>query len=487
MNLTQFSAGKLKQMLDGGEITAREILLSVLGEIDNREDEIQAYLYIRDKDELLAEADEIDRRRSQGDRIGELGGLPIAVKDNICTKKILTTCASRILENFIPPYDAFVIERLRAADGIILGKTNMDEFAMGSSTEFSTVKVTHNPYNGEYVPGGSSGGSASAVAARETILALGSDTGGSIRQPASFCGIVGLKPTYGLVSRYGLIAYASSLDQIGTFSNNVSDAALMLKVIAAHDPKDSTSLDKEAPDYLSLIDENRSFSVGVPKEYFGSGLDQEVRQSVNTAIDLLKTSGHKIIPIDLPYSEYAIPVYYIIAGSEASSNLSRFDGVRYGYRAPKSDNILDMYLGSRSRGFGDEVKKRIMLGTYALSAGYYDAYYLKAAKVRTLIAADFAAAFKQCDVIAHPVAPTAAYKIGEKTADPLSMYLGDIYSVTANLAGLPAISIPCGLTKNRLPIGIQLAAKPLGETTLLSAAKKLESLLAAAQIWPSNI
>ena len=472
MKLSEITACELKKLLASGETSCVEIMKSVIEEIDNREGEIQAYILIRDKNELIAEADKVDNRRQAGEKIGALAGLPIAIKDNICTKDIATTCGSKILKNFIPPYEATVVEKIKNADGIIIGKTNMDEFAMGSSTENSAEKITSNPAGSEYVPGGSSGGSAAAVAAGECILAIGSDTGGSIRQPASFCGVVGLKPTYGKVSRYGLVAYGSSLDQIGPICKEVKDASLLYNVIAGHDPKDSTSLNVE--------DENKDikkiFNIGVPKEYFSEGLDSEVQQSVEKIIELLRTAGHSIEQISLPHTEYAVPTYYLIACAEASSNLARYDGVGYGHRANDPTDIIDMFSRSRSEGFGAEVKRRIMLGTYVLSAGFYDAYYLKAQKVRTLIANDFKTAFETCDVIINPVAPTPAFKIGEKTSDPLEMYLGDIYSVTANLAGLPAISVPCGKTKSGLPIGVQLSAKPLDESLLLSAAEQIESL-----------
>ena len=480
MDLAQMTAGELKALLADGRTSSREVMSAVLQEIDRRESDVQAFISVRDGDELLAEADAVDQRRGRGENVGVLAGLPVAIKDNICTEGVATTCASRMLENFVPPYDATVVQKIRAADGIVLGKTNLDEFAMGSSTENSAMHTTRNPHNLECVPGGTSGGSAAAVAANETILAVGSDTGGSIRQPASFCGVVGLKPTYGRVSRYGLVAHGSSLDQIGPLTKDVRDCALLLQVLAGHDPRDSTSIDAPVPDYLEEMDDGQSLRIGAPEECFGAGLDDEVRTAVERAIDLFREQSHEVVPVHMPHTEYSVATYYIIVAAEASSNLARYDGVHYGFRAEGASNIIDLMSETRSQGFGPEVKRRIMLGTYALSAGYYDAYYLKASKVRRLIAQDFEAAFECCDVIAHPVAPTPAFKIGEKTNDPLAMYLGDIYSVIANLVGLPAISIPCGRTKDGLPVGVQLAARSLAEPQLLAAARRLESLLGDA-------
>jgi aspartyl-tRNA(Asn)/glutamyl-tRNA(Gln) amidotransferase subunit A len=478
------TASQLKSLLAAEQTSCREIMQATLDEIERQEPRIQAFISLRDRQTLLVEADAVDQRRRRGEPVGTLAGLPVTVKDNICTKDIPTTCASRILADFLPPYDATVVRRIREADGIIVGKTNMDEFAMGSSTENSATKVTHNPHDLERVPGGSSGGCAASIAAFESLMGLGSDTGGSIRQPASFCGVVGIKPTYGRVSRYGLIAFASSLDQIGVLARDVADTALLLGVIAGHDPMDSTSLDVPVPDYIKkALDLKQPLRIGMPKEYYGPGVDAEVRESVQHAICLLEENGHAIVEVSLPHTEYSIPTYYIVACAEASSNLARYDGCQYGFRAEGVANIIEMVSETRAQGFGPEVKRRIMLGTYALSAGYYDAYYKKAAKVRRLIASDFETAFESCDVIAHPVAPTAAFRIGEKVDDPLAMYLGDIFSVTANLAGLPAISVPCGKTKAGLPIGVQFAAKPLGEPAVLSAAQRLESLLASANIW----
>jgi aspartyl-tRNA(Asn)/glutamyl-tRNA(Gln) amidotransferase subunit A len=403
-------------------------------------------------------------------------GMPIAVKDNICTERVLTTCGSRMLANFVPPYDATVIARLRAQGYLLIGKTNLDEFAMGSSTEHSAFGPTRNPWNLSCVPGGSSGGSAAAVAAEECVAALGSDTGGSIRQPAAFCGVVGLKPTYGRVSRFGLVAFASSLDQIGPITRDVTDAAILLNVIAGHDPLDATSADCPAPDYTRALKKKdlKKLTVGVPREFFGEGLDPEVEQAVWTAIDLLKTLGGEIREISLPTTRYAVAIYYLIATAEASSNLARFDGVRYGLRAKQANDLMDMYLKTRQEGFGPEVKRRIMLGTYALSAGYYEAFYGKAQAARTLTKRDFDNAFTEVDVIATPVTPTPAFKLGEKSEDPLKMYLSDIYTIPVNLAGLPAIAVPCGFSKAGLPIGLQLIGRPFAEDTILRAAYAYE-------------
>jgi aspartyl-tRNA(Asn)/glutamyl-tRNA(Gln) amidotransferase subunit A len=486
MNLSHMPAHQLKLLLDKGDVSCRDIMLSVLETIETKEIEVRAYINIRDKTVLLSEADQVDARRLKGEQIGVLAGLPIAIKDNICTKHLPTTCSSKMLRNYIPPYNATAIEQIHASDGIVLGKTNMDEFAMGSSTENSAMQVTRNPRNLDYVPGGTSGGSAASVAANETILALGSDTGGSVRQPASYCGVVGMKPTYGRVSRYGLIAYASSLDQIGVLSKDVQDAALLMNVIAGYDPKDSTSINTYVPKYLEESSEGRVFKVGIPEEYFGVGLNEEVRQSIERAISLLENDGHEIIPISLPHTKYVVPAYYLIACSEASANLARYSGVGYGYRAEGCTTTSEMMFKTRAQGFGPEVRRRIMLGTYALSAGYYDAFYRKASQVRTLIRQDFEEAFKMCDLIVHPVAPETAFKIGTKTSDPLTMYLVDIYSVSANMAGIPAISIPCGRSKSGLPIGIQIAGKHFAESTILDAAYRLECLLKDSKIWTNE-
>ena len=460
--LAEMTACDLKVLLDRREISCVEVMQSVLGEIRAKETDIHAFITLRDEADLLRDAAAVDTRRRRGENIGPLVGLPVAVKDSIITKGLRTTAGSRMLEHFIPPYDATVIRKIREADGIILGKTNCDEFCMGSTTENSAYGPTRNPHDLTRVPGGTSGGSAAAVAAHMTILALGSDTGGSVRQPASFCGVVGLKPTYGRVSRFGLIAYGSSLDQIGPITKSVEDAALLLSVISGHDPLDSTSLN------LPPTSPDRKLRIGIPQEYFGPGLDPEVRTAIESALARMERDGHTLVEVRLPHTEYAIPTYYLIACAEASANLARFDGVRYGHRTPEPPGLQEMYARTRSEGFGEEVKRRIVLGTYVLSAGYYDAYYLRAQKTRTLIRHDFEEAFKVCDIIANPVAPTTAYKLGEKTDDPLAMYLGDIYSVMANLTGLPAISRPVDLSRSNLPTGIQFTARSLDDAKLSS-------------------
>jgi aspartyl-tRNA(Asn)/glutamyl-tRNA(Gln) amidotransferase subunit A len=439
-----------------------------------REDpEIGAFLTLCEE-RALAQAAQIDQMAAEGIPLPPLAGVPVAIKDVMVTAGVRTTAGSKILDNFIPPYDCTAVARLEAAGAVILGKLNCDEFAMGSSTENSAYHPVHNPRDKSRVPGGSSGGSAAAVAASMAVATLGSDTGGSIRQPASFCGVVGLKPTYGRVSRYGLIAFASSLDHIGPFANTVKDVALMLRTIAGRDPMDSTSADVPVPDYVAELEKPiQSLRVGVAKEYFGEGLDPEVRAAVEAAIQKLAELGCEIVPVSLPHTEYAIPTYYIVATAEASSNLARFDGVRYGFRANAS-NLSQMYRETRDGGFGMEVKRRIMLGTYALSAGYYDAYYLKAQKVRALLTRDFDEAFKKVDVIAAPTAPTPAFKLGEKVGDPLAMYLADIYTVTANLAGIPGISVPCGENGEGLPIGLQIFGRWFDEATLLRVAHSFE-------------
>jgi aspartyl-tRNA(Asn)/glutamyl-tRNA(Gln) amidotransferase subunit A len=482
MTLASKPVWQLKLLLEKKDITCVEIMQSVLSEIDRQEKDIHSYLFIRDKADLIADAESMDKKRDSGAILGPLSGIPIAIKDNICTKNITTTCASQILQGHRPIYNATVIDKIRQADGIIIGKTNMDEFAMGSSTENSSFHPTHNPNQLNTVPGGSSGGSAAAVAANECIIAIGSDTGGSIRQPAAFCGVVGLKPTYGRVSRYGLIAYGSSLDQIGPIAKDVRDTALMAQVISGYDPKDSTSLNTETHDYLSLLESSDPLTIGVPEEYLGEGLDASVKEHILAAIELMKDIGHKVISVRCPYSEYAIPAYYIIASAEASSNLARYDGCRYGFRAPDIKDIQSLFTETRHQGFGPEVKRRIMLGTYVLSAGYYDAYYNKAAKVRNLIAQDMSNIFKQCDVIMHPSTPTPAFQFGENSDDPLAMYMQDVFTVNANLAGVPAMNIPCGRVGN-LPIGVHLVADKLNETRLFQAAIQLEKILNTSGKW----
>ena len=436
------------------------------------DEKIHAYITVC-RDSAVKEAEAADKRIKEGDAT-PLTGVPIAIKDIFCTKDVRTTCASRILENFVPPYDATVVRKLKEAGAVILGKLNMDEFAMGSSTENSAFFPTLNPWDTKRVPGGSSGGSAAAVAAGECAASIGTDTGGSIRQPASLCGVTGLKPTYGRVSRFGMIAFASSLDQGGPITKDVTDCAIMLKIIAGHDPLDSTSMDAPVPDYTAALKkEIKNIRIGIPKEYFIEGLDKDVSEAIKDAIGVFKKAGAELVDITLPHTEYAISVYYLVATAEASSNLARYDGVKYGLRVADK-GLLDMYKLTRDAGFGAEVKRRIMLGTYSLSAGYYEAYYKKASEMRTLIKMDFEEAFKKCDIILTPTSPTAAFKLGEKIADPLTMYLSDIFTISCNLAGIPGISVPCGFTKENLPVGLQLLGKPLDEATLLRAAYNYE-------------
>lgn len=473
MQLHYLTAHELRTMFRRKQVSAEEVWRAFFKRIDAVENKLKAYLTIT-RENALAQAREIDRRLAGGHEIPPLGGIPVAIKDNFCTEGVRTTCASKILYNFISPYSATVIKKIIASGAVILGKTNMDEFAMGSSTENSGFFPTSNPWDLERVPGGSSGGSAVAVAAGEAALALGSDTGGSIRQPASFCGVVGLKPTYGVVSRFGLVAFASSLDQIGPLTRDVTDCALIMNVIAGHDRLDSTSVPRPVPDYTSYLQNDiRGLKIGVPKEYMGEGISSPVRQVIEQALVTLTGLGAKIEETSLPHSEYALPAYYLIAPAEASSNLARYDGVRYGYRAEGAADIVDMFMKTRSLGFGPEVKRRIMLGTYALSAGYYDAYYLKALKVRTLIKQDFDQAFEQYDVLLSPTAPSPAFRKGEKIADPLQMYMSDICTLAVNLAGLPGMSIPAGFVDG-LPVGMQLIGKPFDEGTLLRVAYTFE-------------
>ena len=473
MRLYDKPAHVLHDMLVNKEITSVELTQDVLSRIDEVEGDVEAYLTIT-REEALAQAEAVDKKIAAGEKISFLEGIPGAIKDNICTKGVKTTCASKILEHFVPPYDATVMTKIKEENPVILGKVNMDEFAMGGSTENSAYHVTHNPWNLDCVPGGSSGGSAAAVAAGTAIWALGSDTGGAIRQPASFCGVVGMKPTYGRVSRYGLVAYASSLDQIGPLTRDVTDCAHLLNIIAGHDEMDSTSSAAEVPDYTkALVEDVKGLKIGLPKEYFVEGMDPEVEQAVRTAIKKYEELGAEVVEISLPHTEYAISTYYLIAPAEAATNLERYDGVSYGERVDGED-LVQMMTNTRDEKFGEEVKRRIMIGNYALSAGYYDAYYLKALKVRTLVQQDYTEAFKKVDVIMAPTAPTPAFKIGEMIADPLQMYLQDVCTVPLNLAGLPGISIPCGKSSKGLPIGLQIIGKPLAEETLIRTAYTYE-------------
>ena len=475
--LHELTGAQLSELLAGKQVSAREVLAAVYARVDEVEKELRCYVLLT-RELAERQAAEVDELRARGESLPPLAGVPIALKDIYCTKGIETTCCSRILQGFIPPYDADVIERCRANRLVFLGKTNMDEFAMGSSTENSCHGPSRNPWDLERVPGGSSGGSAAAVAASEAIVAMGTDTGGSIRQPASLCGVVGLKPTYGRISRYGVIAYASSLDQVGPLTKDVRDCALMMNVLAGHDARDSTSLAVPAPDYTqSLAPDIKGLRVGLVKEfmeYQGVGVEPEVGAAVRAAVSRFQELGAVCQEVSLPHLNYSIPVYYIIAPAEASSNLARYDGVQYGYRAADGEGMIEMYRNTRNQGFGAEVKRRIMLGTYTLSAGYYDAYYLKAAQVRTLIRRDFDQAFETCDVLIGPVSPTVAFRLGERTDDPVQMYLSDVCTIPVNLGGLPGMSIPCGFSAAGLPIGLQLVGKPLSEETLLRAAYAFE-------------
>ncbi len=476
MTLTDLSADDLQRQVATGGVAAVEVARAFLARAHNTHASLNAFTYI-DDERALAAAARVDRQRASGDTLGPLAGVPVALKDNLCVRGQRTTAASRILSGFEPPYTATAVERLEAAGAIVLGKTNCDEFAMGSSTENSAYGPTRNPWALDYTPGGSSGGSAAAVAAGCAPLALGSDTGGSIRQPGSFCGVVGLKPSYGRVSRYGLLAFASSLDQIGPFARRVSDAARTLTAMAGVDRADATTVAVAVPDFAStLTGDVRGLRIGVPHTFMSDGVDDDVRAAFDAALDTLRAQGAVLVDIALPHAKAAIPVYYLICTAEASSNLARYDGVKYGYRASltRTDNLKTMYNRSRSEGFGAEVKRRIMLGTYVLSAGYYDAYYLKAQQVRTLLRRDFETALTQADVIAMPTSPIPPFKLGEKTDDPLQMYLADVFTVSANLTGLPGISVPCGFTGTRLPIGLQLMGRMFDESTLLRTADAYE-------------
>ena len=474
MNITDMTATQLSAAIRAGETTAVEATEAVLARIEEEDKKYNCYVTV-DGDRALAQAKAVQSKIEAGELTGPLAGVPVAVKDNICTEGLLTTCSSKILHNFVPTYTAEAVLNLQKAGAVILGKTNMDEFAMGSTTETSAYGVTRNPHNTEHVPGGSSGGSAAAVAAKECFYAIGSDTGGSIRQPASYCGVVGMKPTYGTVSRYGLIAYGSSLDQIGPLTKDVADCAAVLTALTSHDEKDSTSIAREDADFTAaLTDDVKGLHIGIPNDYLGEGLDGEVREAILRAADVLKEKGAVVEHFDLSLVEYAIPAYYTIAAAEASSNLERFDGVKYGYRTEDYAGLHNMYKKSRSEGFGEEVKRRIMLGSFVLSSGYYDAYYLKALKVKALIKKAFDDAFSKYDVILGPAAPTTAPKLGESLADPIQMYLGDIYTIAVNLAGLPGICLPCGTDEKGLPIGLQLIGDCFQEKKLLRAAYSYE-------------
>ena len=473
MKLFEQPAHVLHDMLVNNEITSLELTEAILSRIDEVEGDVKAYLTLT-RDEAIAQAKAVDEKIARREKISFLEGIPGAIKDNICTKGVKTTCASKILQNFVPPYSATVVNKLNAENAVILGKTNLDEFAMGGSTENSAYFPTRNPWNTECVPGGSSGGSAAAVAAGTAVWAIGSDTGGSIRQPASFCGVVGMKPTYGRVSRYGLVAYASSLDQIGPITKDVTDCAHILNIIAGHDDMDSTCVNEAVPDYTkALVEDVKGLKLGIPKEYFVDGMDPDVEKAIRDSIKKLEELGAEVVEISLPNTAHAISTYYLIAPAEAATNLERYDGVSYGGRADGVD-IVDMMTNTRSQYFGEEVKRRIMIGNYALSAGYYDAYYLKALKVRRLVKEDYDKAFEKVDVIVCPTAPSPAYKIGEKIDNPLEMYLQDVCTVPLNLAGLPGISVPCGFSSKGMPIGMQLIGKPLDEATLIRTAYTYE-------------
>jgi aspartyl-tRNA(Asn)/glutamyl-tRNA(Gln) amidotransferase subunit A len=486
MSLHKLTIHELREMLAGRQVSAVELTRDVLQRIEKVEDRVKAYITL-DPEGALKRAEAADTELKMGTG-GPLCGIPLSIKDVLCTDGMRTTCGSRILENFVPPYDATSIVKLKEAGAVLLGKVSMDEFAMGSTSENCAFGPPRNPWDTEYICGGSSGGSAASVAADECIASLGTDTGGSIRQPASHCGVVGLKPTYGRVSRYGLVAFASSLDQVGPLTKDVTDCALMMNAISGHDVKDSTSVSQKVPDYhKSLTEGLQGMKVGIPREYFIKGLDPEVETAVRQGINSLREAGAEIVEVSLPHTDYCVAVYYIVAPAEASSNLARYDGIRYGFRDKSSDSLLDIYKNSRSLGFGDEVKRRIIIGTYALSSGYYDAYYKKASQVRTLITEDFKKVFEACDVLASPVTPTPAWKLAEKIDDPLSVYLSDILTISANLAGIPGISVPCGFSGAGLPIGLQIQASHFQEETLLRAAYNLEQRLNISHLRPENL
>ena len=475
MNLMNETAVELGKKIHSGEVTAPDAALAALDQIKKSEPTLNSFVTVLSEDAVLARADEVQKKIDNGELAGPLAGVPVAIKDNMCTKDILTTCSSKILADFTPTYTAEAVKNLERAGAVMIGKTNMDEFAMGSTTETSAYGITRNPHNTDHVPGGSSGGSCAAVAASECSFALGSDTGGSIRQPSSFCGVTGIKPTYGTVSRYGLIAYGSSLDQIGPIAKDVTDCATILEIISSYDKKDSTSIKRDDLDFTSaLVNDVAGMKIGIPKEYIGEGLDPDVRNAILQAADVLRANGAVVEEFDLNLVEYAIPAYYVIASAEASSNLSRFDGVKYGYRSEDYEGLHNMYKKTRSEGFGPEVKRRIMLGSFVLSSGYYDAYYLKALRTKALIKKEFDQAFSKYDVILGPAAPTTAPKIGESLTDPIQMYLGDIYTISVNLAGLPGISLPCGTDSSELPIGLQLIGDCFQEKQIIRAAYTFE-------------
>jgi aspartyl-tRNA(Asn)/glutamyl-tRNA(Gln) amidotransferase subunit A len=486
MSLHRLTIHELQELLAARQISAVELTRDVLARIEKVEDKVKAYITL-DPEGAVKQAETADKELEAGTG-GVLCGIPLSIKDVMCTEGMRTTCGSRILEDFVPPYDATSVARLKRSGAVLLGKVSMDEFAMGSTSENCAFGAPRNPWNTEYICGGSSGGSAASVAADECIASLGTDTGGSIRQPASHCGVVGLKPTYGRVSRYGLVAFASSLDQVGPLTKDVTDCALMMNVISGYDAKDSTSVEYEVPDFRrALTDGLQGMKIGIPMEYFIKGLDPEVEKAVQHGINILREAGAETVEVSLPHTDYCVAVYYLVAPAEASSNLARYDGVRYGFRDKASDALLDMYKNSRSLGFGNEVKRRIIIGTYALSSGYYDAYYKKASQVRTLITEDFRKVFATCDVLASPVTPTPAWKLAEKIDDPLSMYLSDILTISANLAGIPGISVPCGFSRAGLPIGLQIQGAHFQEEKLLTAAYNLEQRLNIAPLRTENL
>ncbi|MBE5929311.1 MAG: Asp-tRNA(Asn)/Glu-tRNA(Gln) amidotransferase subunit GatA [Lachnospiraceae bacterium] len=475
MSLMSMTALELARKIRAGEVSVTEAAEAALSQINLREKDINSFITVLSEEQIMAQAKQVEEGIKNGIYTGPLAGVPVAIKDNICTDGILTTCGSKILHDFVPKYSSEAVINLQKAGAIIIGKTNMDEFAMGSTTETSYYGATKNPWNTEHVPGGSSGGSCAAVAAEECSFALGSDTGGSIRQPSSFCGVTGIKPTYGTVSRYGLVAYGSSLDQIGPVAKDVSDCAAILSTIASYDPKDSTSVKRDDYDFMSALkDDVKGMKIGLPRDYFGEGLDEEVKKAIMDVVEVLKDKGAIVEEFDLSLVEYAIPAYYVIASAEASSNLARFDGVKYGYRAEEYNGLHNMYKKTRSEGFGAEVKRRIMLGSFVLSSGYYDAYYIKALKTKALIKQAFDKAFEKYDVIIAPVSPSTAPKLGESLVDPIKMYLGDIYTVSVNLAGLPGISVPCGLDSKGLPIGVQMIGNCFEEKKIIRAAYAYE-------------